>query len=377
MGLRAVTWRGSTHAPQDVCIHLMHGPGGRPLPLPPRGGRRADPGEPLGADVTADLLPHLDHGLHPALIEKAMGQLRTFIPAAVARGAAGGAGRRPGVAPISLITVKRREARGSEHAAHVCPFDTPRWPAAPPPFTDIDDGALQRPGRRAGCDASSAARWCSAWRPCESFFVVAAGAALRDRAQWQREGHRAVRPGQSFAEALMFPGQAPPGERPGAGRPPAGGGAAHRADGRAGVRRAPGAEDDVGLSRRPHGLVHDVGGPCAAVGRAARGGLSAARHRRWARRRPPGHGLLPVSKATVACACRRRRSTSRCAARAGEHRPDRDDRRDIHILDAEGLSRHLANWCCPSVGGYADRSPSGMAMCSARRPSNRVTSERP
>ena len=35
----------------------------------------------LGADVTADLLPHLDHGLHPALIEKAMGQLRTFIPA--------------------------------------------------------------------------------------------------------------------------------------------------------------------------------------------------------------------------------------------------------------------------------------------------------
>jgi len=31
--------------------------------------------------VTADLLPHLDHGLHPALIAKAMEQLRTFIPA--------------------------------------------------------------------------------------------------------------------------------------------------------------------------------------------------------------------------------------------------------------------------------------------------------
>ena len=28
-----------------------------------------------------DLLPHLDHGLHPALIAKAMEQLRTFIPA--------------------------------------------------------------------------------------------------------------------------------------------------------------------------------------------------------------------------------------------------------------------------------------------------------
>ena len=35
----------------------------------------------LGADVTADLLPHLDNGLHPAMIEKAMEQLRTFIPA--------------------------------------------------------------------------------------------------------------------------------------------------------------------------------------------------------------------------------------------------------------------------------------------------------
>lgn len=68
------------HAPEGVCIHLLHG--------------LADPRWParhvvdaaqalvdLGADVTADLLPHLDHGLHPALIDKAMEQLRTFIPA--------------------------------------------------------------------------------------------------------------------------------------------------------------------------------------------------------------------------------------------------------------------------------------------------------
>lgn len=68
------------HAPQEVCIHLLHG--------------RADTRWPyrhvvdaaqalvdLGADVTADVLPHLDHGLHPALIAKAMEQLRTFIPA--------------------------------------------------------------------------------------------------------------------------------------------------------------------------------------------------------------------------------------------------------------------------------------------------------
>lgn len=68
------------HAPQDVCVHLLHG--------------LADPRFPsrhvvdaaralvdLGADVTADLLPHLDNGLHPALIDKALEQLRTFIPA--------------------------------------------------------------------------------------------------------------------------------------------------------------------------------------------------------------------------------------------------------------------------------------------------------
>lgn len=68
------------HAPQGVCIHLLHG--------------MADPRWPyrhvvdaaqalvaLGADVTADVLPHLDHGLHPTLIDRAMTQLRTFIPA--------------------------------------------------------------------------------------------------------------------------------------------------------------------------------------------------------------------------------------------------------------------------------------------------------
>ena len=35
----------------------------------------------LGADITADVLPHVGHELHPALIERAMEQLRTFIPA--------------------------------------------------------------------------------------------------------------------------------------------------------------------------------------------------------------------------------------------------------------------------------------------------------
>jgi phospholipase/carboxylesterase len=67
-------------APQDVCVHLLHGLEDRRFPYR----HVVDAAQALvdlGADVTADLLPHLDHGLHPALIEKAMEQLRTFIPA--------------------------------------------------------------------------------------------------------------------------------------------------------------------------------------------------------------------------------------------------------------------------------------------------------
>lgn len=68
------------HAPQDVCVHLLHGLADQRFPYR----HVVDAAQSLvdlGADVTADLLPHLDHGLHPALIAKAMEQLRTFIPA--------------------------------------------------------------------------------------------------------------------------------------------------------------------------------------------------------------------------------------------------------------------------------------------------------
>ncbi len=74
------------HAPQEVSLHLLHGV--------------ADPHWPyrnvvdaaqalveLGADVTADILPHLDHGLHPHLIDQALTQLRTFIPGRMWRAA--------------------------------------------------------------------------------------------------------------------------------------------------------------------------------------------------------------------------------------------------------------------------------------------------
>lgn len=68
------------HAPQDVCVHLLHGLADQRFPYR----HVVDAAQSLvdlGADVTADLLPHIDHGLHPALIAKAMEQLRTFIPA--------------------------------------------------------------------------------------------------------------------------------------------------------------------------------------------------------------------------------------------------------------------------------------------------------
>ena len=67
-------------APHEVCVHLLHGLEDRRFPYR----HVVDAAQSLvdlGADVTADVLPHLDHGLHPALIDKAMEQLRTFIPA--------------------------------------------------------------------------------------------------------------------------------------------------------------------------------------------------------------------------------------------------------------------------------------------------------
>jgi len=68
------------HAPQGVCIHLLHGTADAVLPY-----RLAvDAANALvaeGADVTADVLPGIGHELHPKLVDKAMEQLRTFIPA--------------------------------------------------------------------------------------------------------------------------------------------------------------------------------------------------------------------------------------------------------------------------------------------------------
>jgi len=71
-------------APQDVCLHLLHGMADTVLPY--QGAVTAAKAlVQLGADVTADVLPGIGHELHPELVAKAMLQLRTFVPAKVWR----------------------------------------------------------------------------------------------------------------------------------------------------------------------------------------------------------------------------------------------------------------------------------------------------
>ena len=67
------------HAPQDVCIHLLHGVQDEVLPYQPIVGAARELVS-LGADVTADVLPGIGHAIDQRLVDKAMEQLRTFVP---------------------------------------------------------------------------------------------------------------------------------------------------------------------------------------------------------------------------------------------------------------------------------------------------------
>ncbi len=72
------------HAPVDTTVHLFHGMDDRVIPPGPV----IDSAErlvALGGDVTADVLPNIAHQLHPALMDKAIEQLRTFLPKRVWR----------------------------------------------------------------------------------------------------------------------------------------------------------------------------------------------------------------------------------------------------------------------------------------------------
>ena len=67
------------HAPRDTCLHLLHGLDDAVLPhgSAVAAARRL---VALGADVPADVLPQIGHELDPRLIERAIDQLRSFLP---------------------------------------------------------------------------------------------------------------------------------------------------------------------------------------------------------------------------------------------------------------------------------------------------------
>ncbi len=67
------------HAPRDTCVHLLHGLDDTVLPHGPAVAA-ARQLVALGADVTADVLPQVGHELDPRLIERAIDQLRSFLP---------------------------------------------------------------------------------------------------------------------------------------------------------------------------------------------------------------------------------------------------------------------------------------------------------
>jgi phospholipase/carboxylesterase len=86
-----------SQAPKDTTHHFFHGLNDAVQPHGPAvdSARRL---LALGGDVTADVMPGIGHQLHPALIDKAIEQLRTFLPKKVWREAAAEAPLIPRVA---------------------------------------------------------------------------------------------------------------------------------------------------------------------------------------------------------------------------------------------------------------------------------------
>jgi phospholipase/carboxylesterase len=71
--------RAPAHVPTDTAVHLFHGLADTVIP-PAAAIDSAQTLLELGADVTADVLPGIAHELHPLLMDKAIEQLRTFLP---------------------------------------------------------------------------------------------------------------------------------------------------------------------------------------------------------------------------------------------------------------------------------------------------------
>ncbi|MFG6447588.1 esterase [Roseateles sp. BYS180W] len=74
------------HAPEEVCLHLLHGLEDTEVPHGPLL-QAARALLALGADLTADVLPGIGHELHPELMARALHQLQHFIPARLWRAA--------------------------------------------------------------------------------------------------------------------------------------------------------------------------------------------------------------------------------------------------------------------------------------------------
>lgn len=74
------------HVPHDTTVHFFHGMAD-PVISPGPAIDSAERLVALGGDVTADVLPGIGHELHPLLMDKAIEQLRTFLPKKVWRDA--------------------------------------------------------------------------------------------------------------------------------------------------------------------------------------------------------------------------------------------------------------------------------------------------
>ncbi|MBX3622928.1 MAG: esterase [Rhizobacter sp.] len=101
------------HAPHDTTVHLFHGMADTVVPPGPA----IDAAErlvALGGDVTADVLPGIGHTLHPALMDKALEQLRTFLPKKVWRDAMGEAPLVPRAASSRELGRDRRRDDGDD-----------------------------------------------------------------------------------------------------------------------------------------------------------------------------------------------------------------------------------------------------------------------
>lgn len=91
------------HVPRDTTVHLFHGLADTVIP-PAAAIDSAQTLLELGGDVTADVLPGIAHELHPLLIDKAIEQLRTFLPKKVWREVMSEAPVLPRAASSSEIT---------------------------------------------------------------------------------------------------------------------------------------------------------------------------------------------------------------------------------------------------------------------------------